>query len=203
MRKLGGLGEDGRWVCGIGTFLDVPGCLIYVVDSSSPASFIRELASITRCEVHVFDPYTSVDQKSWLERLYRTVHFHNFTLGDAEATRVNFDGDNGVEEVEQKALIDVMSSLGHSWLDALCADVDMDTWEWISAVRPSALPASQIVLKVSNGGEIKGLAQMLGSLMNGGFRIFNVDLSLRHKVPWDTIYFSFAKITKDGGISLK
>lgn len=203
MRKLGILGEEGRWFCGVSTFLDVPGCIIYIISSDGPLAFIRELVSATKCELHVFDPSITDQKKTWLKRLYNRIYFYNYTLGAAEATLVNFDGDNGVEEVQQKPLMDVMRSLGHSWLDALSANVDMDTWGWISAAHPSSLPITQTILRVDHGGQIKGFVQMLGSLMEGGFRIFNVDLSLQHSEPLDTIVVSFAKINQNGAISLR
>ncbi|GMH39737.1 hypothetical protein BSKO_07635 [Bryopsis sp. KO-2023] len=213
MRKVGGLGENGKWICGVGTFLEAPNCVVYVFGTNAKTDFVKDMVSITPCHVHIFDPFLPLDVKSRFENLHKRISFHDLTVAGSSGTRVVFDGDNGVEDIRTMELSEIMEELGHDWVDVFTADVDGDMWEWFAWMFQNswkieqqgkvAFPLGQIMLNVVSNGRSHDVSQLIGTLMQIGFRIFHTAPNFRNDPPWENINFSLIRMAMNGGLGLR
>lgn len=213
MRKVGGLGENGKWICGVGTFLEAPDCVVYIFGTNGREDFAKDLVSITNCQVHIFDPFLPPDVKSRFKKLDERILFHDLTVAGSSGMRIVFDGDNGVEEIQTKELSEIMQELGHDWVDVFTADVDGDLWEWFAWMFQNswkieqqgkvAFPLGQIMLNVVSNGRSHDVSQLIGTLMQMGFRIFHTEPNFRNDPPWENIHFSLVRMAMNGGLGLR
>lgn len=205
IRKVGGISETGKWVCGVGTFLNIPGCIVYIVGTDSSPKFAQEIQATTSCEVHVFDPYLPESLKKEYQKLHQDIHYHDYTIAKQNGKQILLDASDGPEFIEERALSTILEELGHKWIDVLSVEVSGTVWEWLApTILHKKFPVSQVILHVdTSGSTFKKITSALSSLMNTSFRLFHSGPNLKGATFWETLTFSFVRVTSLGALGVR
>ncbi|GBG81408.1 hypothetical protein CBR_g32083 [Chara braunii] len=59
--RVGPYGDGGKWMCRVRDYVD-PGCVVYSFGSNGHVRWERDVARLTNCEIHIFDPTPEVVQ---------------------------------------------------------------------------------------------------------------------------------------------
>lgn len=148
VRRIGALGDGGKWVCGISRVEDKPDCVVYSVGINQDSSFEADLLVNTRhCKVWGYDFSVKgfATQIPYSER--GRTEFHPFGLA-------GFDKPASGKEPAMYTLKSLMSMNGHEFIDIL--KVDIEGWEFdtITAMIKSyvelgkPLPFGQLQLEI-------------------------------------------------------
>ena len=180
--RVGKIGDGGKWLCGVRTWLrEKPNCVVYSFGSKGEVSFELGVASkLPNCEIHIFDPTLTHEQKSVVNSVPGAV-FHDFGLG----------GENGVlswgrhlswiqktkKVYPVKTLKTIMSELGHPWIDVLKVDIEGGEWKvFEDLLREFAfVPVGQIQIELHFLGEVQPVLDFFKNVMLKKFRPFSVE----------------------------
>jgi hypothetical protein len=103
-RRIGRLGDGGKWVCDPHRITNQPECLVYSVGSNGDASFERAVLEDvgSHCEIHVFDfgDYAKTVTEQTQRYSRNGVHYHRWGISDRTAGMF-------------KSLKDTVQELGH------------------------------------------------------------------------------------------
>ncbi|CAL5226972.1 g9857 [Coccomyxa viridis] len=119
-------GDHGKWICGVKTLLQKPGCIVYSVGSNGLTEFEQDIVHMTPCEVHIFDPTLSLGTQQQLRQV-KEFDFHDTGL-IAEGVKGNVTAERRFPKLDMQPLSGIMANLGHTWIDVL--KVDVEGWEW-------------------------------------------------------------------------
>jgi len=148
VRRVGALGDGGKWVCGLEQIAQQPSCVIYSVGINGESSFEAELLkSAPHCELWGYD-YSVLEFGPEVEHdhtLLPRAHFHAYALGGVDSygpgTKPPF-----------YTLPTLMKINGHSFIDIL--KIDIEAFEFhvlvdvIKQFKGKPLPFGQLQIEI-------------------------------------------------------
>ncbi|KAF5362615.1 hypothetical protein D9758_009609 [Tetrapyrgos nigripes] len=151
LRRVGALGDGGKWVCGLSRVEDKPDCVVYSVGINHESSFEAELLSSTsNCEVWGYDFSVSSFGPQIPSSLAHRAHFFPYGLAGSDSIPSAGDTDGH----PMYTLQSLMRMNSHSHIDIL--KVDIESWEfetlttllksYLDAGKP--LPFGQLQLEI-------------------------------------------------------
>ena len=176
MEKVGKLSDGGKWVCGVDTFLQRPGCVVYSFGSNGDTSFEAAILNRTSCAVFTFDPTLAPEVQAKVEAV------PGITFKAVGLSAVDGNAVIGGRTLPVRTLATLMRESGHAWIDLLKIDVEGAEWEALeSLVAQSggqALPITQaqVEFHVGWGGHgPQDAVDLLEALDGAGMRVFHVE----------------------------
>lgn len=127
-RRIGKLGDGGKWVCDPQYISQSNSCLVYSIGSNGETSFEEAIfKSIgSHCEVHTFD---FDDYKDVVEAT--GAHYHQWGLSDTMGTHKQYSKKVGGQiNAEFKTLADTVKLLGHEDRMIDIFKIDCEGCEW-------------------------------------------------------------------------
>ena len=170
VEKVGRLSDGGKWVCGVDTLLQRPGCVIYSFGSNGDTSFEEALLNTTKCSVWTFDPTLDASKLAKVNAV-AGLNFTSVGLAD-------LDGEMAIagNVLPVRTLHTLMRERGHTWVDLL--KMDIEGWEWTvldGLIRKgSPLPVSQAQIEFHVKKPQEAVETMSG-LVGMGWRVFHVE----------------------------
>jgi len=167
--RVGKLGDGGKWLCGL-RFLKSP-CVVYSFGSNYDITFETDVASISQCEIHIFDPTVTGPP----EGLPSRTTFHMIGISDHDGTEP-IDGKN----FPVKTLETIMKELGHTFIDIFKIDVEMAEWKVLPHLYQSgSFPFGQIVIELHYVRvDFQEIVKFFDKMAEADFRIFHRDPNL-------------------------
>jgi hypothetical protein len=122
VRRIGILGDGGKWVCGLSRVTEKPDCVVYSVGINYESSFEADLLLNTNhCKVWGYDFSVKGFAKQIPDsELHRTI-FHPYGLAGFDRPAVN-------DEPAMYTLETLMQMNGHQHIDIL--KIDIEGWEF-------------------------------------------------------------------------
>jgi len=210
-RRLGRLGDGGKWVCAPHRIIEVAmnrkkttgkKCLIYSVGSNGEFSFEVAMGTLFRdlCEIHIFD-FTDYS-KNVPDSIRDMVHFHAWGLMSTDELRRRKDApalkstNTSKDSPVFHSLQSTIETLGHTnqIIDVFKIDCEGCEWhvykDWLKA------PADirQILLEVHNVPPIAN--GLFNAMQKGGYVTFHKEPNIQWSGGNCTEY-SFLKLSKD------
>lgn len=203
MEKIGDM-RSGRWICGLDTFLGQKKlCSVYSFNwNVTDLTFESDILQKTNCIVHVFDPFLRQELKEEVRHLHAKLYFHDYTLGPLNDVRYLFDElEADLQSVEERHLIQIMSNLGHKWVDIVKLDYNgedanklmqlLGFWKQVQRRNERLeFPVGQLLFNVNTAGDALQIVRTTLSLMNSGLAVYHTEPNLRKERPWETLAFS-------------
>lgn len=146
LRRLGKVGDGGKWICGLKEIAKKPECVAYSFGVAGETSFEQELLDTTNCTLYAFDPTVpriSLDVSKYPGR----VHFYQVGLG----TPPYFKPPRSSVSFPVKRLKQFMSELNHDWIDVFKVDVEHAEYEAMDDIIddfPNGLPFPHVNIEV-------------------------------------------------------
>ena len=189
--RVGRIGDGGKWLCGVRTFMakrKSRPCVVYSIGSKGEVSFEHGVVQkLKHCELHIFDPTLTPEQKEAV-RAVRGAHFHDMGLGAK-------DGELKIEEGRRhlqssllwtqktkksypvKTLTTIMAELGHEWVDVLKVDIEGGEWGVFGGLQKSmrSLPVTQVQIELHFLDSIEDVRSFFAGMAAWSFRVFNVE----------------------------
>lgn len=140
-RRIGKLGDGGKWVCDPHRLKDKEQCLVYSIGSNDDASFEAAVKKDIgeHCEIHTFDMgnYSSTVEATG-------AHYHQWGL--------NFETYNG-KTTSFKSLADTVKLLGHEGrtIDIFKIDCEGCEWKTVSSWFEANVTLRQVQIEVHEG----------------------------------------------------
>lgn len=134
---MGHVYDGGYDICEEDKYAPSAGCLVYSVGTHNDFSFDDSVRQIFGCEVHCFDPSTTMKEHEHSPG----IHFHPIGLGDRD--EVND------EKWVMRTLKSIKEQLGHSQRNIDILKIDIEAGEW------KALP------DIISSGQLKGVKQLI------------------------------------------
>lgn len=133
-RRIGNMGDGGKWICDLFRLKDHPHCLIYSVGSNGDFSFeIHLKKAMPRCEIHTFDTFFFNCPK-------HVCTFHQIAFG------------NGIHPKESKTWAMIIKELNHTnrLIDVLKIDIEGNEYGFFPLIFNSTKPVlpRQILVEV-------------------------------------------------------
>ena len=176
MEKLGKLSDGGKWVCGVDTFLQRPGCVVYSFGSNGDTSFEAAILNRTSCAVFTFDPTLAPEVQAAVEAV------PGITFNAVGLSAVDGNAVIGGRTLPVRTLATLMKENGHAWIDLLKIDVEGAEWEALEGLVAQsggqALPITQaqVEFHVGWGGHgPQDAVNLLEALDDAGMRVFHVE----------------------------
>ena len=183
MEKVGKLSDGGKWVCGVDSVLQRPGCVVYSFGSNGDTSFEEAILNRTTCAVFTFDPTLAPAVQAKVEAV-PGINFQAVGLG-----AVDGDAVIGGRSLPVRTLATLMQQHGHTWVDLLKIDVEGAEWEALESLAGLAggggegrtipfLPIgqAQVEFHVGWGGHgPQEAVNLLEALDDAGMRVFHVE----------------------------
>ena len=176
MEKVGKLSDGGKWVCGVDTFLQRPGCVVYSFGSNGDTSFEAAILNRTSCAVFTFDPTLAPEVQATVEAV------PGITFKAVGLSAVDGNAVIGGHTLPVRTLATLMKENEHAWIDLLKIDVEGAEWEALESLvaqsSGQALPITQaqVEFHVGWGGHGPQDAVNLLEAMDGaGMRVFHVE----------------------------
>ncbi len=177
MEKLGKLSDGGKWVCGVDSFLQRPGCVVYSFGSDGDTSFEEAILNRTACAVFTFDPTLAPGVQARVEAV-PGIEFAAVGLG-----AVDGDAAIGGRTLPVRTLATHMRERGHTWVDLLKIDVEGAEWEVLESLVAGTggggpLPVGQAQVEFHVGWGDHGPQEaidLLEALDDAGMRVFHVE----------------------------
>ena len=205
-RRIGQLGDGGKWVCDPHRLQAKPDCLVYSVGSEGDASFEmavkKEIGA--HCEIHTFDMgnYKAAVEKSGS-------HFHQWGIA-ANSTNngISYTGpDKRQARGVFKTLRQTMDELNHTGriIDLFKIDCEYCEWEVFPAFFEEGVHLNQILIELHAFGKPLPMPQSVNffeSMFNNGYVIFHKEVNIKY---WsgEAIEFAFLKLRKDFFANMK
>ena len=170
VEKVGAISDGGKWVCGVDTLLQHPGCVIYSFGSNGDTSFEETMLEKTKCSVWTFDPTLDASNLAKVNAV-AGLNFTSVGLAD-------MDGEMAIagKVLPVRTLHTLMRERGHTWVDLL--KMDIEGWEWTvldGIIRKgSPLPVSQAQIEFHVKKPQEAVETMAG-LVGMGWRVFHVE----------------------------
>jgi len=146
VRRIGVLGDGGKWVCGLSRVVEKKDCVVYSVGINTESSFEAELLAETKhCKVWGYDFSVKGFAKQIPSHQLHRTEFHPYGLA-------GFDRAASGTEPAMYTLKSLMKMNGHEHIDIL--KVDVEGWEFdtlttlINSFKGSALPFGQLQLEI-------------------------------------------------------
>ena len=181
------IGDGGKWVCGVETLMQRPGCVVYSFGSNGDTEFEKAVLATTQCEVHVFDPTLSVEALAKLRKLPK-IHFHPIGLGPKNQQIQMNDklmtmGQDRAQPMNLHTLPTIMRTLNHTWIDVLKIDIEGFEYSVLQKLMKTSktwLPVTQLLVEFHywyNAPRTvpKEIVATLKALTSNNFRVFSTE----------------------------
>ena len=181
------IGDGGKWVCGVETLMQRPGCVVYSFGSNGDTDFEEAVLATTHCEVHVFDPTLGIEALAKLRKLPQ-IQFHPIGLGPKNQRVQMMDslmtmGKQRMQPMNLHTLPTIMSTLNHTWIDVLKIDIEgfeYSTLQRLMKTSKTWLPVTQLLVEFhywENAARTlpKDIAATLKALTSNNFRVFSTE----------------------------
>ena len=210
--RVGKIGDGGKWLCGVRTVLaHKPSCIVYSIGSKGEVSFEVGIEDkLPNCEIHIFDPTLTFDQKRIMDNLLRKFDFHEVGLG----------GSNGEMRIKKRrtlwtqktksvypvqSLGSLMADFGHAWIDVLKIDIEGGEWNVFAKLCEEAkpIPATQIQVELHFMGDAKAVLNFFHCMEGKGFRVFSVEPNYYGRTAENAklmVEYSFIQVDPSGKI---
>jgi hypothetical protein len=191
--RVGKCKDGSKWICmdefvGRTTFLAEKThrrCIVYSFGSSDNSCFEKGMVDLADCEIHIFDPTSK-------ELLHDRWVYHPYGLTGSDPNMTDYwdwrtQSLSRCEGCTMKNLKDIMTELGHDWIDILKIDIDGAEWRSLDFVyqKMKSAPASQLLLELTglditdqsdslSGGTL-GVYRLWKNLIQDGFRLFHLE----------------------------
>jgi hypothetical protein len=198
-RRIGELGDGGKWVCDPHRLQNKTSCLVYSIGSNGDTSFEtavkKEIGS--HCEIHVFD---MADYKEKVEESGGI--FHQWGVSDKEFT----DRRNR----KYKSLQETMQELGHAGrtIDIFKIDCESCEWSTFPAFFESGVHLQQVLIELH--AENKQRENLFGNsiptpqaidffeaMVQHGYVIYHKEVNIRWWRYGQCIEYGFLKLHPD------
>jgi hypothetical protein len=199
VEKLGKMGDGGKWVCGVDTLLQRPGCVVYSFGSNGDASFEKAILEHTACSVWTFDP-TLNEVATGKVTDVPGLNFSAVGLSDKDGS-LELRGE--VRPV--RTLRTLMHERGHTWIDVLKMDIEGAEWPVLNAFIEAGapLPATQAQVEFHLRKPADAVDTMVG-LTKLGMRVFHVEENNYCKTcPGRAYELAFARVDERGALVTK
>ena len=170
VEKVGKMSDGGKWLCGVDTYLQRPGCVIYSLGSNGDTSFEEAVINRTTCSVWTFDPTLNEVATAKV----KAVPGLNFAA-------VGVSHEDGELQLRGKArpvrtLANLMKERGHTWIDVLKMDVEGAEWPVLKSFIQTGtrLPVTQAQIEFHVRDPQDAIETMDG-LLGLGMRVFHVE----------------------------
>ena len=182
--RVGKIGDGGKWLCGVRSVLARKSpCVIYSIGSKGEISFEQGVQEkLPHCEIHIFDPTLTSEQKNVLNNLLYSSHFHDLGLGASDGelrirNRKHLWTQRTKSVYPVQTLGTIMASLGHSWIDVLKIDIEGGEWAVFEKLfeEVQIFPATQIQIELHFLGDAKVVLKFFNGMKEKGFRVFSVE----------------------------
>jgi len=182
--RVGRIGDGGKWLCGVRTVLfQKPFCVVYSVGSKGEVSFEMGIETkLPLCEIHIFDPTLTAQQKNNMNSLLRNFQFHDFGLGSTNGEmKINSRKILWTQKTKSffqvQTLATIMSNLGHKWIDVLKIDIEGGEWSVFEKLfeEMKTIPVTQIQIELHFLGDVKPVLNFFKNIGKKGFRVFSVE----------------------------
>ena len=133
-KKIGGMSDGGKWVCGVDTLLQRSGCVVYSIGSAGKTSFEEAVLRHTACTVRAFDPTLDAATTAKVTTI-AGLNFTSVGLSDV-------DGEQVIGGVMRpvRTLRTLMRERGHAWIDVLRLDIEGSEWRVLDALVREGMP---------------------------------------------------------------
>eukprot|EP00740_Mantoniella_antarctica_P025345 CAMPEP_0198703288 /NCGR_PEP_ID=MMETSP1468-20131203/389259_1 /TAXON_ID=1461545 /ORGANISM="Mantoniella sp, Strain CCMP1436" /LENGTH=291 /DNA_ID=CAMNT_0044461963 /DNA_START=1160 /DNA_END=2035 /DNA_ORIENTATION=- len=180
--RVGKLGDGGKWLCGVRTWLPKrSNCVVYSFGSKGEVSFELGVASkLPNCEIHIFDPTLTPEQKEMVKTIPGAV-FHDFGVGTKDGNESIARRLTWIQKTKlvypMKTLSTIMNILGHTWIDVLKMDIEGGEWKVFDNVFSSfsVVPVGQIQIELHFLGDVRPVLTFFRGMQFKKFRPFSVE----------------------------
>lgn len=181
--RVGNVGDGGKWVCGVRTWLrsKVSDCVIYSFGSKGEVSFETDVKLLLpHCELHIFDPTLTPEQKRLVSGV-PNASFHDYGIADKDGF-LNIESGRRLSWVQKtksvypvKSLDSIMRSLGHKKIDIIKMDIEGGEWSIFEALfaENEHFPCAQILVELHFLGSVEQVVRFFSGAMRHGFRVFS------------------------------
>jgi len=210
--RVGKIGDGGKWLCGVRTVLArrFP-CIVYSIGSKGEISFEQGMQEkLPHCEIHIFDPTLTSEQKKIINDSLLNTHFHDLGLG---AVNGEFRIKNRKALWTQRTknvypvqtLGTIMESLAHTWIDVLKVDIEGGEWAIFERLFEEVriIPATQIQIELHFLGDAKVVLNFFNSMKEKGFRVFSVEPNYYGRTAENArlmVEYSFIQVNDEGQV---
>eukprot|EP01119_Soliformovum_irregulare_P015154 TRINITY_DN4224_c0_g3_i1.p1 TRINITY_DN4224_c0_g3~~TRINITY_DN4224_c0_g3_i1.p1 ORF type:complete len:284 (+),score=37.64 TRINITY_DN4224_c0_g3_i1:18-869(+) len=179
-RRLGELGDKGRWTCGF-KYLK-KGCVIYIFGGGVESTYESDVLKNTPCEVHLFD-----QRLQSTPQLPKQVYLHRMGLSTGFEPGSDTHG-------QANSLRWIMNELGHDFVDAISIDVEFKEWAIFQHfAREKFYPFGQLYVELHYSSKFDELKNFFEHLEAVGFRSFHKEPNLFCK---DCVRYAFIHRTE-------
>ncbi|KAL7570486.1 hypothetical protein ACA910_004267 [Epithemia clementina (nom. ined.)] len=214
-RRIGNLGDGGKWVCDPHRLKKAPSCLVYSVGSRGDFSFEKNVLERIgpHCEVHTFDMKNYSHQAAMVNS--SNLYFHPWGIAKTDSSD---EGNN------YKTLKTTVNELGHAnkKIDIFKIDCDgceLDTFETWIVDQPALLqqvlvevhaakPAPKrfgttITLKMNsnqqimNREDVERTTRFFKKMYDFGYVIFHKEPNIEYWCEWPAVEYAFIKLRHD------
>ena len=203
VEKIGSLSDGGKWVCGMDTLLQRPGCVVYSFGCNGDTAFEEAILKYTPCSVFTFDPTLNDTQRARVAAV-PAIHFAAIGLSNADG-EVVIKG----KPCPVRTLHTLMQENGHAWIDLMKMDIDYGEWKVLDAMiaqgRRMPLTQAQIEFHVVRP---QAAIETMAGLQALGMQAFHVEennycTTCYNRTARGKYYeVSFANTHKDGSLVL-
>jgi hypothetical protein len=148
LKRLGRVGDGGKWLCGTSSWLHPTTttttttrsdkCVVYSFGISVDSSFEEELLLTTDCTIYCFDPSIGAlpkpnlySDEEWHQLQRERIFFHKIGLGADHSGNIDILG-------LVQTLDDVMYQYKHTFIDILKVDVEGAEWDIFKNIFPAS-----------------------------------------------------------------
>lgn len=204
VEKIGSLSDGGKWVCGLETLLQIPGCVVYSFGSNGDTAFEEAILEYTSCSVFTFDP-TLNDTQSARVAAVPAISFSPVGLSDADGLLTIKGKPRPVRTLQS-----LMQENGHSHVDLIKIDIEGGEWSALDGMIAGGkrLPLTQALIEFHVIQPQSSIETMAG-LQALGMQVFHVEENNYCTTCYNTKargkYYevSFANTHKDGSLFLR
>ncbi|KAK9840632.1 hypothetical protein WJX81_005767 [Elliptochloris bilobata] len=113
--RIGKIGDGGKYLCGVSSLLQRPGCLVFSIGSNGETSFEEAILDSTPCEVHTWD-HTLDEAKKQVVLSVTGIKLHQIGLA----------GESSAVRADMMTLTAMLTELQRHWIDVLKMDIEAD-----------------------------------------------------------------------------
>ena len=210
--RVGKIGDGGKWLCGVSSeLLEKAECTVYSVGSKGEISFEKGIEEkLPHCEIHIFDPTLTVEQKNNVHDFLHKTKLHEIGLGESNGelkigNRKVLWTQKTRSVYQVQTLSTLMSELGHKWLDVLKIDIEGGEWKVFESLFATMhrIPATQIQVELHFLGDVNTVLSFFKKMREKGFRVFSVEPNYYGRTAENArlmIEYSFIQVDGYGSI---
>uniref|UniRef100_A0A7S2RBX2 Methyltransferase domain-containing protein n=1 Tax=Eucampia antarctica TaxID=49252 RepID=A0A7S2RBX2_9STRA len=181
-RRIGNLGDGGKWICDPHRIVKQDSCLVYSIGSNNDFSFeesvFKEISS--DCEIHTFDfrDYNEGAKKAG-------VHYHQVGLGMDIPPRY-------------KSLSTIVKSLGHEGRIVDIFKIDCEGCEWFTATKwfEADITLRQIQIELHNA-DIQQTPKFFDLMYKNNYVITHKEPNIANAGGKKAIEYAFLKLASE------